>query len=222
MAPHRDPDTGQFLPSSGFSTEDVETLPFSASFHFDGHTQNQDATEWARVSSWEGVEIVDMDTLLDRHRVAELVHIDAGLVVYGYHYGNDASSFMASVEISASPAVQGAHIAPNSDLEGVVDQEQIVGDLDDIEAHVEATDTVDLPVRPLAAASSSPLKDGTNGPGGGGAQGEDSAVGPTPGPWEFDRRDELYVNGQVAQDGGFAGSGWAQVSGIMTFAIEDT
>lgn len=216
--PHRDPQTGKFVSTPQF--EDTETVPFTVSLHFDGHTQNVDVNEWARTSTWEGLEILDLDELLDRHRVATLVDIDAALNVAAYQSGGDFNSFIVVTEISASPALQVADVAPEPDLEPVDDQEEVSGDLDDIRAEVVIADTVDLPVRPLVGTSGSPFNDETDTAGGASLTGEvDHVRGPVPGDWDFDRRDELFLNGTVGTDGAFAGSGWATVTGIMTFAV---
>lgn len=215
--PHRDPSTGKFVSTPAF--EDTETVPFEVSLMFRGNTSGGSITDWKDITEFEGVEIVDLDQLLDRHRIATLVHIDAALHVNAFHFATAINEAAVSVEISASPSRQAAYFADTADYEDIADFNVIDGDMDELEVYVEQNDTVDLPMRPLTAGTSAPFADDTDQHGGGGQDGIDRAQGPTPGDWDFDRRDELYVNGVVGSSSGFAGSIQAFLSGIMTFSV---
>lgn len=201
---------------------DYEVVPLSVTLNGDGHTSSVSSFDWSNHTEFQGLEVLDMSDLLDRHRVAHLIEVDAGLVAYSYQNATDPSLSIVAAELSASPALSAATISPEGDREAIDDTESINGDLDTVEGEVVNPDTLDVPIRPLVAFASMTYEDATDGAGGGAGGPVDRATGPVPGTWQFDRRDELYVNGTIAQAGGFAATVEGQLYATLAFGIEDT
>lgn len=218
----RDPATGEFMSAQEAQFDDVEVVHANASIHVDGHTASASANEYANLTDFEGVLLMDFDQFLDRHRVGTVVGLSAYMVVHAYHGGSDRSTTAASVEFSSSPAKRVADIAPDSDLEDITDTDQVTGDLDSLEVFVETEDTFDVLTRPLVGASGAAFEDEGASAGGGSATGNlDRTDVALPGTEEFDRRDELFLNGSIATDGGFAASSYIIAGISLALGLSD-
>lgn len=216
----RDPETGQFRRVDGVDFVDFEVVPFNVSIHGDGHTAGTTVDDYKNTTRIEGIELLDLSDILDRHRVGHLVHIAAGLRCSPLNNTADQAWGGYMMEISGSPALQAAIIAAEVDRDDVGDVETVVGDMEDITRAVFQEDTLDIPLRPLMAQWASLQADETNGVGAGVSYQGDEAEGPVPGAWDFDRRDELYVNGSLVHASD-AVSPQAELYGTMSFGIEE-
>lgn len=184
---HRDPQTGQFTTMDGDEYEYVHLndhlwIP-------DGNLGGAGATLYGEETEFEGRVILDVEDIVDRHEVARLVHAESRVEprIITPQTGT-MGSIRGAFEVSASPARQVIGELDNTSLlddqTGVTVQGQLYED-----------DTADLPLLPLTVTMHSGMDDGTNGVGAGAFQTSDESRGPTPGSWDFDRRDEMYLNG---------------------------
>jgi len=191
--PHRDPETGQFLPHDEQAYDDIEVATFSATVgipasDLDGNTTFNGGIQ----EPFEALQLLDYDEIVDRNE--ELVLLDAHHSLYASINSTETAdgSMRVAVEISADPALSDATIfaagqssqdVPGSLWEGVAAQD----------------DTIDLIGRPLTGAATGPFSDGSSGAGGGGSASHDE-VHLTMAPAEFGRfhpRDELFANGRA-------------------------
>lgn len=221
----RDPDTGQFRKASEVQYDDYEVVAFTIEVHADGHIGDSLSLEYGNRGEFEGLEVLDFDSILDRHRLATLIHVDLRGVLQFTQDGIVPAYALASVELSGSPSIRasGAVAVPDADRTAI---EDVTGNFSDVTALVELDDTLDLPLRPLLMAANNGFEDtdATNGTGigGAGAAGVDQAYGPLPGTWQFDRRDELYLNGVLAHQNSQAGDEFTvEVAGIAAFGVSE-
>jgi len=189
--PHRDPETGQFTGKS-HSYSDIEVVTFAADIGVEA-SEMSGATGFSGgdVDSFEAVQAVDFDEIVDRNEELRLLQAQHRLSSYVNSTSTADGTVAVSAEVSASPALSQPTLRAVSAGTGGVDGGPAVGTAD-------VDDTIDIVGRPLAAVAHAPYTDGSSGTGGAGSAGEDqyeSAMFPA----EFGRfhpRDELFVNGR--------------------------
>jgi hypothetical protein len=191
--PHRDPDTGQFLPHDSVEFDDIEVATFSATVgveasDLDGSTGFGGGT----ADRFEAVEVVDYDDLVDRNEELRLLSAQHRIDSYINSTQTADGTVAVAVEVSAAPSLTGvtSRLAdPNTGTEFAPDN--AVGT-------ARTDDTIDIVGRPLVATAHGPFSDGSSGAGGGGSAGDDdyqSDMFPAEfGAWH--PRDELFVNGE--------------------------
>lgn len=197
--------------------DDFEQFTFSTTIR----AQSTDYTSGDNFTTFEGVELLDFDAIVGRRDEADLIQLDAGLAVH-VHTNDDEANMqvaMAIAEISSSPALQAAEEA--DDYDEIADVESELGDLDRLTAGQVATDSVDLVARPLVASGSRAVNDATGGVSNGAHQENDRTRGPPIGEWIFDRRDELYLNGEVHVGGQSSNNFHVIASGQLVFGIRE-
>lgn len=172
-------------------------------------------------SDFEGVLLLDVDRIVDRHEVAHLEWLDARLMAVSPEELDTNANFYGTTEISASPSRQAVRL-PEGNTDSVsFEQDSINGDITGIEIGVTDTDSADLPVRPLSVTGNAGVYDVTNGVGSGHHTTTDETFGPVPGTWDFDRRDEVYMNGIVAANGEGAPQFGFLMTADMIFGITE-
>lgn len=204
----RGPD-GTFVSTDDVSTDDFEYVHATARVTPDpaDYTGSILDINYADQAEWEGLEVIDMEELVDRHEVARLVAVD-GMASLGIPAGNTADNpgaFRAWAELSASPDIKTPTIealaSPGGDLD-LEDSDSIgtvIGD-------VESDDTADIIASPIVLQGSTAESDETNGVGTATTNDSTEIAGPLPGEWVFDRRDELFLNGMHEVSGLVANS----------------
>lgn len=188
--PQRDPSTGKFVASDSERFGDIEVVTWKTAVGVPA-ADNTGAASFSGGddSTFEGVQVVDYDEIVDRNETLVLLSANHRMTVYSNSTSTADGTVRGMAEVSASPAraVAGALGAPR-DVENVTDS--LGGNVDD---------SIDLLGRPMLAVGTSPFSDGTTGVGGGGATGidevdldrEDLPADLA----EFHPRDELFVNG---------------------------
>jgi hypothetical protein len=194
--PHRDPDTGQFLPHDTAQYSDIEV----ASWGINVGVQASDlsgATGFSGgdIDEFEGVQALDYDQFVDRNEELVLLQAHHSLVVYANSTETADGTVAVSAEISADPSLSSATnlVAGVSTNDSVPPDSVVTSNLEP-----EADDSIDIIGRPLYATGTGAFSDGSSGAGGGGSAGRDT-VKSDMFPAEFGRfhpRDELFVNGE--------------------------
>lgn len=204
-----------------FDAVEYQTFTTTIEVATGDYTSSGAAEDFGVTSNFEGVEVVDVDTLVDRHEIAHLLSVNTA--ISGYAHGSGISGVSAhriGVELSASPSRAAIGFALGSDV--IEDQESNQGDLTGIETALTVTDDADLVHRPIEVYMAATVEDDVDGTGMGGYVANDEAWGPGAGSWDFDRRDELYMNGVVEANGDSAAPFGATITGQMAFGIEET
>lgn len=209
--PRRDPQTGQYV--SGSISGEVETVTWTTAIsipasQLDGLTDSFYGEE----QRFEGVLLYDLDQVVNRHEVGELVTASHRAVLQPTGTQTADSAAFLHAEISASPGksqFEGT-LAPFADASGDFNGDVLV-DWDD---------SADLVGRPLSVMAQGPFTDGTAGLGGAGSPGEDT-VEASPLGFDMDRRDELYLNGRIGAQNIADGPVTAIVSGQHVYSIEE-
>lgn len=197
--------------------DDLEYINFNVDLKADPADSDgtQDQT-YGQTGDYEGLELLDFDDLLDRHEVAHLVYMDAHLAVHILQQAQTGNTMARGIhEFNARPSITAAHEA-----ESYSNVATSSGDLTP-ESSTLTDDSADLPVRPLEAVATQAYRDDGNNQVATGAQGWDAVRGPIPGTWDFDRRDELYLNGVLEMDNWQAGSFHNSIAGQLVFAISE-
>lgn len=207
--PHRDPSTGQFVASS--SVEDVEIVSFGvpisvAASTLDGATDSF----YGEQATFEGELLYDLDQIVDRHEVGELLRAEHRAVIQPTGTQTADSAAFLVAEIGASPSLK----LPGGVFDAADDQ---AGDFT-INTILDHSDTVDLVGRPLVAMAQGPFTDGTNNLGGGGGPGDDS-LELSPIGFDMDRRDEMYLSGKMGAQNISDGPVTAYVIGRHVYEI---
>lgn len=181
--PHRDPETGQFLPERDFN--DIEVASFNSRVAVAAADLNGTTGTGGESDAFEGLELIDYDDLVDRNESLYLLRAEHRLTAYANSTETADGTVRAQVEISASPSRN----LPQGVATGAISSPVIGGNKTD--------DTIDLIGRPMTAVGHAPFSDGATGVGGGGSAGEDSLVieNIPPEMGSFHPRDELFLNG---------------------------
>lgn len=183
--PRRDPQTGQFV--AGDDWDDIEVASFRANTGVQAADLNGGVGfTGEQVSTYEGLELLDYDELVDRNEELVLLEAEHHMTVWQNSTATEDGVTQADVEISASPSGTMTGGIFNNSFDDTV----TVGGS-------ETTDTIDLIGRTMVATAHSPFSDTTNGMGGGGSEGTDTVRIEHP-PAEMARfhpRDELFLNG---------------------------
>lgn len=192
--PHRDPDTGQFVPSESEQFDDIEVVSFSANIGITADDLSGGTGFGGGDSAdFEGVQVIDYDEVVDRNEELHLLEASHRLTVYANSTETADGNVAGAVEISASPSrsqVVVRAVSPTQTEE--LEPGDAVGGS-------ESDDSIDIVGRPLSTVGHAPFSDGASGTGGGGSSGRDSYDGDTF-PAEYGRfhpRDELFVNGEL-------------------------
>lgn len=186
----RDPETGQFV-SSDSQYDDVEVVTFSANVGVEAANLDGTATFEGEAYEFEGLELVDYDSVVDRNEELVLLAADHRASTFANSTATADGTVTSSVAISASPALTMATAAAANASNAVFDSGETVG-------QARRDDTIDIIGRPLSSTAGAPFSDGTNGSAGSGSAGEDS-VSVSMAPAEYGRfhpRDELFLNGK--------------------------
>lgn len=202
--PHRDPVTGQFVSGSGRPGEqydEVETVHFNeevivAAADLPGTT----AGGLADASQFEGILIYDADQIVDRHEVLEFIGGRHHLTCMITSTQTADGSLRATAEVSSSPEIRGSELWVNPSGADPINDQNVSNLTGDEAQHNQLilSETVDLLGPALQATAHGPVTDGTNGVGASGSIESDQVVlGPVPGGYMLDRRDELFFNGVI-------------------------
>lgn len=191
--PHRDPETGQYLPQDArIEFEDIEVASFGfqggvTAAGMEGSTGYGDADQGAV----QGVQLIDYDEIVDRNEELHLLEAQHRLSVYQNATATEDGSIRGYAEISTSGAFQLAEVSDVS-VSNLDDNQR--GDV--INGQAEFDDGIDLIGRPLVATGTGSFYNASNGAGGGASAGEDSYVSDYfPGEMgRFHPRDELDLN----------------------------
>lgn len=145
-----------------------------------------------QTGDWEGALLLDLNDIIDRHEVATLIWVEATLSAQVESSSLEPLFASIRTEISSSPSRR------------VVFDRAVGGSLvddssfDSLNFRQEQSDSVDFITRPLVAHIGNQAEDDVDGTSWGGAYDRDTTYGPPPAPpWDFDRRDNLYINGAV-------------------------
>lgn len=180
-----------------------------------GNTTGTGAPDlFADEAEWEGVELLDIDRIVDRHEVAHLIWTEVAAVLYAAGSGDTQSVIRAGVEVSASPGLQ---VVREADATDVIDDQTGSASVSD---ELVSSDTADLLVPPMVLGTHYSFDDSTNGTGGGPHFDRADVEGPLPGSFDFDRRDEVLLNGFV-ENTQVDGAIHMDISGSMVFAITE-
>jgi hypothetical protein len=192
--PHRDPDTGQFLPHDTAAYSDIEVATFAGNVGVEAaNVDGSTGFIGGQSPEFSGQVVLDYDEFVDRNEELVLLQAQHRLNVFANSTETADGTVSAAVEISADPAVSEATSRAPIGNTATVDG-SVVGASDN-------DDTIDLIGRPLFAVGHAPFSDGSSGAGGGGSAGEDRYTS-SMFPAEFGRfhpRDELFLNGRLVQ-----------------------
>lgn len=196
----RDPETGKFVsdPGDGGSHaqfNDIEVATFQHSIGLDaGSLDGTTGFDGGDGGTFEGLELIDYDELVDRNEELVLLGGSHHLAVYGSSTSTADGTVRGAAEVSASPSRQ---VVPLDASGFVGDQTGGVQRTTPQDAVLD--DSIDLIGRMMAAVGFSPFSDGTTGVGGSGGAGEDTVeLGPMPAEMaRFHPRDELFLNGAL-------------------------
>lgn len=171
--------------------QDLEYSHFRTALQVDG---NGMTNGWADEYAIEGIQILDIDDITDRHEVAVVEDVQAVLTVGATETLSDSSATLrCQGELSAQPrrAVIGEADAPAETF----DVEPLSGATStSASGTTDTDDSADLLTRPMQVYGSLPRDDDTNGGESSASVMHDEVEGPLPGEWDFDRRDELFAN----------------------------
>ena len=187
----RDPETGQFVSGGTAQYNDIEVVTFGAETGVKAADLDGTSTYGGEANTFEGLEIVDYDDIVDRNEELVLLGAHHRLSVFANSTATADGTVSASVEVSASPSI-------TDPTATVVNAESESFDDSDVVGQGQSDDTIDVLGRPLVATAGAPFTDGANGASGSGSSGED-AVHVSMAPMEFGRfhpRDELFINGK--------------------------
>jgi len=194
--PHRDPETGQFLPHNTAQFSDIEVATWGVNVGVQA-SDLSGSTGFAGgdIDEFEGVKVLDFDEFVDRNEELILLQVQHCLVVYANSTETADGTVAVSVEVSADPSLSSATnlLAGISNNESVPPDSAVTSSLSP-----NSDDSIDIIGRPLYATGTGAFSDGSSGAGGGGSAGEDT-VESDMFPAEFGRfhpRDELFVNGE--------------------------
>lgn len=196
--------------------DDFEQYTFSATLR----AQSTDFTSGDNRAQFEGIELLDFDELVGRRDEADLIQLDAAHAVHVHTDGSEANMQTATgvAEISSSPSLQAAEEADDYNPIDITGES---GDMSDLDVGIVASDSVDLVTRPLWASGSRAVNDATSGVSNGAHQQVDRTRGPPIGEWIFDRRDELYWNGELHSGGQSANTVHTYLMGQLVFGIRE-
>jgi hypothetical protein len=191
--PHRDPETGQFLPHDGSRYEDIEVV--TASFNTGVQAGDLDGTTGygGEPEEFEGLQLLDYDEVVDRNESLHLLHADHRLSVIPNSTETADGTLKAAVSVSASPALSDAtRTAAQANQGSFGGSAPVVG-------QANQDDSIDIVGRPLLAFATGPFSDGGTGVGGGGSEGGDNySTDVFPAEYgRFHPRDELFLNGRI-------------------------
>lgn len=196
MAPHRDPQTGKFVSSRDHDFDRFEqlhamdTLSVPAA-DLDGNTGQHFGEE----SQYEGRELFDFETVLDRDEVGVIQWQAQQIVVYGLSSSTADGTVRGAAEFSFSPS--NSHILKVASASEDLDDQTGSGfDIEGVDT-VFSSDTGDTVGRTLQAIGYSPFSDGATGVGGSGGAGIDQWEGPVMIDPVVDDRDSLFHNGAI-------------------------
>lgn len=188
--PHRDPQTGQFLPHDDDGFEDIEVATFGATVGIQAADLNGTTTFSGQDEQLEALTLIDYDQLVDRNESLQLLYASHALTAYPNSTETADGTFAVIGEVSASPDFSNAIQEINTN--SIEDSANMVGSAG-------LDDTIDVIGRPLTAGSTGAFSDGASGVGGGGSSGQDrwdSSV--FPGQYgAFHPRDEVFLNMDV-------------------------
>lgn len=215
----RDPETGQFLsgqdlPDFGrfeevYASEKVR-VPAA---DLDGTAANHLAED----EVFRGVQLYDVDELLDRDELGVLIWAEHALDVFLAATATADGTMWGGIEVSASPEPSGINfLMTSSNLNEIDDQSGGDFSFDDATA---SEVTADLIGRYLQAVSTSPIADGTNGVGGSGTPGKDWWEGQPIAAPTFDARDEVYVSGAAEFNNVADNTGYMTLSTRHVFGV---
>lgn len=213
---HRDPKTGKF--QSGPDIEDVEYANFQvdlliAAADLDGTA----GPDYPDAVKFEGIQVYDVEELIDRHERAVMLQAAHSLSVYLPSTATADSSVRASVEISANPSLAVAHDMNIGQTSPVEDQEgSLPGDALEFENHFD--DTRDVLGRVLQSQGGGGFSDGATGVGGSAGNATDSDRF-EPVDFDVDDRDEFYVNGALEVSNAADQGAAAIITGQHVYAI---
>lgn len=198
MAPHRDPETGKFTSSQTF--EDIEVVTGAEIVGIDSLATDGDfGDDFPESATFEGLQLIDYDEIVDRNEALHLLEAHHHLDVYLREDTSPSGTYMmrAHAEVSASPARQVAIDAANAG-----DVEADTTGLEVSEFGSTFDDSIDLIGRALSAAATGGPIQGTFDADSGGGQSSGTPGSDTvdldslPAPIaEFHPRDELFLNG---------------------------
>lgn len=221
----RNPVTGQFMADDLVDRyDDLEYWHFNKQIVMDDAdlSSGGNTVDFQHDAGFEGEEIVDIDDLVDRQGTAVLEIATIGTLVYRPNAAHpDADQLRAAAELSASPNREMAvPKKPASDYNQVGDDSGTGVTPEEFQAD---SDTADLITMPALTYQETTYDDETNGSGGSGTSVTPSYVhGPLPGNWEFDRRDEIYLNGIFQHNGNNSSDDFVmETQGLLVFGIED-
>lgn len=169
--------------------DDLEYLHYEELINSaDNTTDATSQSLYGEATEFEGVEILDFDRIVDRHEVAHLLWTSLSFDAEIIGEDDGPANLRAALEVSADPALQ---VVTELDTTNAFDDQEGVT----VVSEQSTDDTADLVVPPVELRASAYFTDETNNTGGGGDNATDDVQGPVPGSWDFDRRDELYLNG---------------------------
>jgi hypothetical protein len=213
---HRDPETGQFL-AHDESFKDIEVASFGITIGIPAQgLGGATAYTGGDTSSFEGVEMIDFDQIVDRNEELVLIEAQHALVAEINSTETADGSVRAAVEISADPSLSPATRAAGKQTNDAQP--------DSFSGTTGFDDSIDLVGRPLVAQGTGPFSDSSTGVGGGGSAGEDS-VEIRSAPAEFGRfhpRDEVFVNGITETDNVDDAGIHLQISGQHVFGVVES
>lgn len=185
--PHRNPLTGKFVSSDEF--DDIEVVNFTGKTGIQAADLGGSTGFNGENDTFEGLELVDYDDILDRSETAKLLYASHQLRVFQNSTSSEDGVLEGTIEVSTSASK--TDIARTGTGTTTV-EDTVVGDS-------YTDDTIDIIGRVLSGVAFSPFSDISNGQGGAGGNGEDE--------WEgaefpehigqFHPRDELYMNGSL-------------------------
>lgn len=189
--PHRDPETGKFVAGSGTDSGEIEMVSDQRHISISANSLDGSTGQFGGEETlFEGLQLYDLDEILDRDESARLVYASHEVEVYVNSTSTSDGTFRFSGEFSASPARQ---------VIRSVDALQTVDDIDGATNEVDVNaadpdDTQDLLGPGLTATGFAPFSDGATGVGGAAGAGTAGWEG-QPGNPQFHPRDEVFLNG---------------------------
>lgn len=141
--------------------------------------------------TFEGVELLDYDEIVDRNEELVLLSAFHSIVVYVNSTSTADGTVACAVEVSADPAASGVTSRAAGPNTSSINGTNAVG-------NTESDDSIDIIGRVLHATGHAPFSDGATGVGGAGSAGEDEySMDIIPGEFaRFHPRDELFMNGR--------------------------
>jgi len=204
MSPHRDPETGQFLPHSTAQYDDIEMVTFASSVGVEAsNLGGGTGFSGGESNNVEGVQLIDYDDIVDRNESLDLIYAEHRLTAFPNSTETADGTVAVNVECSASPS------ASTPVLEVFPRTDSIAPSSSDAVGRARDDDSIDIVGRIMSVVGHAPFSDGSSGVGGGGSAGEDVVEIDGGLPSEagrFHPRDELFLNGRLVtwniDDGG--------------------